>query len=135
MEMETQIIKDLQLKITCNSKIKKNMKNYQSTIENTWIELLPVELTETQIELLKSTQETDAEAKSDLIKEIKESREGAVSSELSEKLNTVYTSLKPELKEKDVYQLISADFSEKAENVFTGIINFRLNAEHKQIRF
>jgi hypothetical protein len=111
------------------------MKNYQSTIENTWIELLPVELTETQIELLKSTQETDAEAKSDLIKEIKESREGAVSSELSEKLNTVYTSLKPELKEKDVYQLISADFSEKAENVFTGIINFRLNAEHKQIRF
>jgi hypothetical protein len=111
------------------------MKNYQSTIESTWIELLPVELTEAQIELLKSTQETDAEAKSDLIKEIKESREGEISSELTEKLNTVYTSLKPELKEKDVYQLISADFSEKSENVFTGIINFRLNTEHKQIRF
>ena len=109
------------------------MKNYQSTIENTWVELLPVELTEPQVELLKSTQETDVEAKSDLIKEIKESREGAVSSELSEKLNTVYTSLKPELKEEDVYQLISADFSEK-ENKFTGIINCRVNGEHKQVR-
>jgi hypothetical protein len=111
------------------------MKNYQSTIEKNWVELFTVELTKTQIELLKSTQETDAEAKSDLIKEIKESREGEISSELSEKLNTVYTSLKPELKEEDVYQLISADFSEKSENVFTGIINFRLNADHKQIRF
>jgi len=111
------------------------MKNYQSTIEETWVELLPVELTETQIELIQSTKETDAEAKSELIAEIKESREGAVSSELTEKLNTVYTSLKPELKEEDVYQLISADFSEKSENVFTGIINFRLNQEHKQIRF
>jgi hypothetical protein len=111
------------------------MKNYQSTIENTWVELVQVELTEAQLELLKSTEETDTEAKSDLIKEIKESREGAVSSELSEKLNTVYTSLKPELKEKEVYQLISADFSEKSENVFTGIINYRINTEHKQIRF
>jgi hypothetical protein len=111
------------------------MKNYQSTIEGTWIELFPVELTEAQLELLKSTEEKDVEAKSDLIKEIKESREGAVSFELSEKLNTVYTSLKPELKEEDVYQLISADFSEKSENVFTGIINYRVKGEHKQIRF
>jgi hypothetical protein len=109
------------------------MKNYQSTIEGTWIELLPVELTETQIELIQSTKETDAEAKSELIKEIKESREGAVSSELTEKLNTLYTSLKPELKEEDVYQLISADFSEK-ENKFTGIINYRVNEKHKQVR-
>jgi len=111
------------------------MKNLQSIEEGTWVELLPVELTETQIELLKSTKETDAEAKSELIAEIKELREGAVSSELTEKLNTLYTSLKPELKEEDVYQLISADFSEKSENVFTGIINFRLNQEHKQVRF
>jgi hypothetical protein len=112
-----------------------NMKNLQSIEEGTWVELLPVELTESQIELLKSTKETDAEAKSELIAEIKELKEGAVSSELTEKLNTVYTSLKPELKEEDVYQLISADFSEKSENVFTGIINCRINGEHKQIRF
>jgi hypothetical protein len=111
------------------------MKNLQSIEEGTWVELLPVELTESQIELLKSTKETDAETKSELIAEIKELKEGVVSSELTEKLNTVYTSLKPELKEEDVYQLISADFSEKSENVFTGIINFRLNQEHKQVRF
>jgi len=111
------------------------MKNLQSTTEGTWIELLPVELTEAQLELIQSTKETDAESKSELIAEIKESRKGAVSSELTEKLNTVYTSLKPELKEEDVYQLISADFSEKSENVFTGIINCRINGEHKQIRF
>jgi hypothetical protein len=109
------------------------MKNYQSTIEETWVELLPVELTETQLELIQSTKETDAEAKSELIAEIKELKEGAVSSELTEKLNTLYTSLKPELKEEDVYQLISADFSEK-ENKFTGIINCRVNGEHKQVR-
>jgi hypothetical protein len=111
------------------------MKNYQSTIEGTWVELLPVQLTEAQLELLKSTKETDEEVKSKLVAEIKELREGAVSSELSEKLNTVYTSLKPELKEKEVYQLISADFSDKSENVFTGIINYRIKGEHKQIRF
>jgi hypothetical protein len=111
------------------------MKNYQSTIEGTWVQLLPIELTEAQLELLKSTEETDAEAKSELITEIKELKEGEVSSELSEELNKVYTSLRPELKKEDVYQLISADFSEKSENVFTGIINFRVNTEHKQIRF
>jgi hypothetical protein len=110
------------------------MKNLQSIEEGTWVELLPVELTEAQLELLKSTKETDAEAKSELIAEIKESKEGAVSSELTEKLNTLYTFLKPELKEEDVYQLISADFSEK-ENKFTGIINCRVNGEHKQVRF
>jgi hypothetical protein len=111
------------------------MKNYQSTIEGTWVQLLPIELTEAQLELLKSTEETDAEAKSELIAEIKELKEGEVSSELSEELNKVYTSLRPELKEEDVYQLISADFSEKSENVFTGIINYRVKGEHKQIRF
>jgi hypothetical protein len=111
------------------------MKNYQSTIEGTWIELFPVELTEAQLELLKSTEEKDAEAKYSLIKEIKKSREGEVSSELSKELNKVYTSLRPELKEEDVYQLISADFSEKSEDVFTGILNCRVNGKHKQIRF
>ena len=110
------------------------MKNYQSTIEGTWIELLPVELTEAQLELIKSTKETDAEAKSELIVEIKELREGKVSSELSENLNIFYTSLKPELKEKDTYQLISIDLVEK-EDKFTGILNCRVNGDHKQIRF
>jgi hypothetical protein len=42
--------------------------------------------------------------------------------------------LRDELKEKDTYQLISINLTEK-EDKFTGILNCRVNGEHKQIRF
>ena len=110
------------------------MKQFQSTTEGTWIELNPVELTQEQKTLLMSREESDRESQKTLREEIKSLRESAVSEEVSSELDSFYLSVKPELKETDVYQLISMDVSEKAGG-FTGILNCRVNGEHKQIRF
>ena len=111
------------------------MKNYQSTTEGSWIELLKVELTDEQKALLTSTDEADKDAQKELKEQIKTQREGSVPAKKKNKLKEFYNSVKPELKEKDSYQLISADLSEKQEGVFTGILNCRVNGEHKQVRF
>jgi hypothetical protein len=109
------------------------MKTYQSTTEGTWVELLQVTLTEEQKSLIMSTNEEDREAKLVLVENIKSQREAVVSKDKAEELISFYNTIKPVLKETDVYQLISADLSE--ENPFQGILNFRANGEHKQIRF
>jgi formylmethanofuran dehydrogenase subunit E len=111
------------------------MKNYQSTTEGIWIEILPVQLTEEQKALMMSTKEEDKEAKKALQETIKTQREGSVATKKKNELNSFYNSIKPELKEKDVYQLISVNLSEKEESNFVGILNCRVNGEHKQIRF
>jgi len=111
------------------------MKNYQSTIEGSWIELLKVELTEEQKALLMSTDEADRDAQKELREQIKAEREGQVEEAKATELTTFYQGIKPELKEEHTYQLISADVSEKQEGVFTGILNCRVNGEHKQVRF
>jgi hypothetical protein len=110
------------------------MKTYQSTIENSWIEILPVALTKEQVDLSTSQKEEDKESKMELSQLIKSQREGEVEVEKLEELNSLYNSVKPELKEADVYELISVDLSEK-EEIFVGILNYRINGEHKQIRF
>jgi len=110
------------------------MKNYQSVEEGTWVELLPVQLTKEQRDLLRSNKEEDNNAKQELSAWIKSQREGQVDNTKKNELVSFYNSIKPELKEVDVYQLISIDLSEK-ENKFVGILNCRINGEHKQIRF
>lgn len=110
------------------------MKQFQSTTEGTWIELNPVELTQEQKTLLMSREESDRESQKTLREEIKSLRESVVSEEVSGELGSFYLSVKPELKETDVYQLISIDLSERTGG-FTGILNCRVNGEHKQIRF
>jgi len=111
------------------------MKNYQSTAEGSWIELLKVKLTKEQKELLASTDEADIDTQKELREQIKDEREGQVEEAKATELTTFYQGIKPELKEEDTYQLISADLSEKQEGVFTGILNCRVNGEHKQVRF
>ena len=109
------------------------MKTYKSTIEGTWVEILKVELTEEQKALMASTNEEDKEAKLTLAQSIKAQREGTVSKVKAAELISFYNTIKPELKEEDVYQLISADLSEATP--FAGILNCRVNGEHIQIRF
>lgn len=111
------------------------MANYQSTTEGSWIELLKVELKDEQETLLMSTDEADVDAQKELREQIKAKKEGEVQETKATKLTTFYQGIKPELKEEDTYQLISADVSEKQEGAFTGILNCRVNGEHKQIRF
>ena len=110
------------------------MKNYQSTTEGSWIELLKVELTEEQKALLASTDEADRDAQKELREQIKAEREGEVEEAKAIKLTTFYESIKPEVDENDTYELISLDVSYKDDKP-SGILNCLVNGKHKQIRF
>jgi hypothetical protein len=106
------------------------MKNLQSTIEGTWVELKQVQLTEEQKTLLQSKEESDIEAITALMVEIKASREVEAQEEDVVLAQAKYEEVKPILKETDVYQLISFSIFNN-----TGVLNCRVNGEHKQIRF
>lgn len=106
------------------------MKNLQSTTEGTWIELKQVQLTEEQKTLLNSNDEANTEAVTALLAEIKSLREVVAQEEDSALAQVKYEEVKPTLKETDIYQLISFDITDN-----NGILNCRVNGEHKQIRF
>jgi hypothetical protein len=111
------------------------MKKFQSKTEGSWIELLPVELTEEQKALLISTREEDRGSQKDLRDWIKSQREGEVDELKSNELTAFYEDKKPEVKQGQAYQLISIDLAERTKGVYEGILNCRVNGEHKQIRF
>ena len=81
-----------------------------------------------------STNKENEEAKQTLMETIRAQRESIVSSEKQEQLNSFYNLIKPEVGENDVYDFVSANLSKK-ESKISGILNFRVNGEHKQIRF
>lgn len=107
------------------------MKNYNSTTERTWIERVRVELTEEEKTLLMSTNESEQEARKELMVKIKSDSEKEVSSQKATELTKLYNTVKPKLKEGDVYQLIAIDVTENN----SGILNCRVNDEHVQVRF
>ncbi len=110
------------------------MKNLQSTIEGNWIEIKPVILTEEQRTLMMSQEESDMGAKQALMIEIKTQREVTADSEDVLLAETKYAEVKPILKETEVYELIAMDLVID-ELKLSGILNCRVNGEHKQIRF
>tara|TARA_R110000822_G_scaffold127096_1_gene262318 strand:+ start:168 stop:479 length:312 start_codon:yes stop_codon:yes gene_type:complete len=103
------------------------MKQLQSTIEGTWVEINRIELTAEQIAILKSD---DSDTKINLIAQLKEQKESAASDEDTIVCNAKYAEIKPTLKETDLYELISFDIANDS-----GILNCRVNGEHEQIRF
>lgn len=110
------------------------MKNLQSTIEGTWVEIKPVTLTEEQQTLMMSSETSDLEAKTALMAEIKSRRE--VAPKKADKTLAVakYAEIKPKLAENDAFELIAMDVV-VSEAALSGILNYRVNNEHKQIRF
>jgi NRPS condensation-like uncharacterized protein len=103
------------------------MKTLHSKIEGTWIELKKVQLTQEQKDLLKSKdQET--------INYVKSKREVAAELSDAEIAQAKYNEVKPVLTEDDTYDFIAVDL-EIDEDSVSGILNFRLNCEHKQTRF
>jgi hypothetical protein len=110
------------------------MKQIQSTIEGTWIELIPVTLTEEQQTLLSSMDEADITAKLALSLQIKADREVALTSEDVVIAEATYLANKPALAVSDTYQLIAVDMT-LDNGVTSGILNCRVNGEHKQVRF
>lgn len=99
------------------------MKTYQSTIEGAWVELLPLPKVGTPFSKREANEETPKREKAE------------VTSEKSTELSNFYTSIKPELKEEDTFQLIAMDILEKGEGQFSGILNYRVNGKHEQLRF
>ena len=110
------------------------MKHIQSTTEGTWIELIKATITEEQQTLIKSTDISDNAAKETLLLQIKSNSEVALASEDKVIAEAIYTANKPVLEEGDTYQLISVNMT-LDEGAARGIINCRINGEHKQIRF
>ena len=106
------------------------MKNLQSTIEGTWVELKQIQLTDEQKILLSSKDEANKEAVTALLAEIKSLKEVVAQKKDAALAQAKYERVKPRLKETDVYQLISFDI--KSNNC---IVNSRVNGEHKQFRF
>lgn len=110
------------------------MKHYQSTIEGTWVEILPVTLTEEQQAIMSSIDKYPAEDVKAVMDTINEQKTGAVHEDMAQLLTTFYNTKKPELKETDTYQLVAMDVTENNGDLF-GILNCRVNGEHVQVRF
>jgi hypothetical protein len=109
------------------------MENFQSKEEGKWVKVNRVELTDSEQTLLKSTKDEDKSAKIKLIEDIKIKTYTNLSTTKSKMLIGIYENFKPALKEGDVYQLIGIDIS--VGDKISGILNCRINSEHKQIRF
>lgn len=110
------------------------MKAIQSTVETIWKEIVKVELTSEEKTLMFSTNEEDEVAKKALIDRVKSERELELDVETSAIAQAIYETNKPTLKSTDTYQLIAVDMRLEGE-IGKGIINCRVNEEHRQIRF
>lgn len=101
------------------------MKNYISREEGVWNEILNPQVTEEQLVVLQGE---ESDAKSLLIESIRQASSVVV--EDTTELVALYNSVKPTLKEGDVYTLISINVTNNR-----GILNCRVNGIHTQIRF
>jgi hypothetical protein len=107
------------------------MKNLNSTVEGIWIETTPITLTEEQKTILESS---DKEARALLITELNSASEVEPNEIILALAIANYNYLKPVISSDDTYELISCNISFN-DNKASGILNCRVNGEHKQIRF
>jgi hypothetical protein len=105
------------------------MKNLQSVIEGNWVKLNQIQLTEEQKILLSSTNSEDQEAIETLRVSIKSQRETKATKADAALAQAKYVEIKPAV---DEYQLIAMDINIDS---MSGILNYRVKGEHKQIRF
>lgn len=110
------------------------MKTVRSTVETIWKEIVRVELTENELALIRSNSEEDKVARNALIDRVKSEQEVTLDEDSTILAQSIYEYNKPTLKENDTYQLIAVDIHLDGE-VGKGIINCRINGEHKQVRF
>lgn len=107
------------------------MKRYKSVELGKWYEVLEYHLTEEQKELLASRKPKDIKSQSELKKLIEVESKGEVNETDLEKLNIFYKEIKPTQRN---FKLISCDIVE-IDDIYSGILNYRVNSEHKQVRF
>jgi hypothetical protein len=97
---------------------------------NEWILIKNISLTKEEKELISKFDQTSVE----LMKKINEKQYVKASTDDIELCENIYNQYKPQLKEHDKYELIEVNISLNNDTV-KGIINCRINGEHKQIRF
>jgi hypothetical protein len=107
------------------------MKHIETTDGITWKQINNISLTKEQIDILK---DAESEAASALRAELNANRYTVLSAEESTVAQAKYDELKPEVKETDQYQLIAVNMMLDGDAT-SGIINCRVNGDHKQIRF
>jgi hypothetical protein len=108
------------------------MKTLRSTTEGVWVEIVPIKLTSEQEAMLVSDISSDSSIA--LLETIKNNSQIDAAQIDAEKAQDSYLKYKPTLLLSEHYQLISIDIS-ISDNSATGILNFRLNGEQKQVRF
>ena len=111
------------------------MKNLQATTEGIWVEIVNVVLTEEQNILLRSHDESFKEDKITLLKYIRDNKEKLALTADINIVQAVYDKFKNTILATDKYQLISADLSIGNQNEVKGIINYRVNDNHLQLRY
>ena len=110
------------------------MKNLTSNTEGVWFDPIHLPLSEEDTRLISSTSDVDTDAKTALFATAKAAKENPATTEDATISQTVYEFHKPVLKETDIYELIEVVTRIEGTNM-NGIINCRVNGDHKQIRF
>jgi hypothetical protein len=110
------------------------MKTYQSTTENIWHQIHRIVYNEQEKLILDSENEEDRDARKQIIELHKNEGKTLLPETESQKYIEIYNQQKPTLLETDKYVLLSIIVVEKSKKT-SGIINYRINGEHKQIRF
>lgn len=108
------------------------MKNLQSITEKSWVELKQIALTEEQQAIMLSD---NKELIEELILDIKSKREIQPTEEEIEFASKIYDKFKPLVSEDDLYELVCVNVLIDDNNKLSGILNCRINGNHKQIRF
>ena len=111
------------------------MKNFKlKDTEDNWKEIRPIQLTKAERDLL-SDGENKSQEKRTLQASLKGKREKLPIKKDKDKATEIYNKYKPKLEETDIYEIIQMDLTIDDEGKERGIINCRINGEHKQIRF
>jgi len=108
------------------------MRNFQSTTKGIWQEILPITLTEKEETFLSSKNPETIENGKEILDGINSRKYQTVIGEMLDKLINFYDGFEAHLERQKItnYKLISCDLDE----TFKGIINYRVDNEHKQIR-
>lgn len=122
------------------------MKTLMMKQDGEWIEIKKPQLTKEESETLSGYSQKTKEVKDfknypkptakeqAVIDKMNKERFGELTKKDKTAAEKLYNEVKPELKEEDKYQLLSFTIHYKEDKPF-GILNCRINGEHKQIRF
>jgi hypothetical protein len=110
------------------------MKILISNTEGVWFDPIHIELTTEERELTQSVNVADEEAKAAIFAIIKANQENPAATADATEAQAVYEFHKPVLEEINTYEFISVNLCIDGTRK-NGIINCRINGDHKQIRF